>query len=180
MTKYSLKINTDFNKKEIANAVKIFNCYESKEYLINESFGCNPSLGGVGEFGDNFISHTIINLNTENSSVKFIGRYKAEKNLCDISCIINHNASNTKSDINIKGIAKINGKIISRSKINVKENVGDVIGNENAKFIFVINQNEKGEILTGEIDAIPELNINSNDVSINHSLSISKIKEADI
>jgi hypothetical protein len=174
MTKYSLKINTDFNEKEIANAVKIFNCDLPKEYIFTENnFENNKTQ-------NNFISHTIINLNTENASVKFIGRYKAEKSLCDISCTINHNVRNTKSDINIKGIAKINGKMISRSKINVKENVGDVIGNENAKFIFVINQNEKGEILTGEIDAIPELNINSNDVSINHSLSISKIKEADI
>lgn len=162
---YGLKIHTNFSKEEIEKNTRIINIDENKYIEIKEE-----------SFKNDFLSHTIINLNVAGASVKFIGRYKAEKSLCDISCVINHKADNTKSEINIKGIAEEGGKIISRSNIFVEENIKDIEGEEKVKFIFVVD--EDGE--TGEIDAIPNLDINSHEVKVSHALSISKIKKADI
>ena len=115
-------------------------------------------------------------MNVEGASVEFIGRYKSVNDLCDVSCIVNHNASHTKSKINIRGIAGVKGKIISRSNILVTENIKGVVGEEKVKFIFVSDEN--GE--AGEIDAIPNLDISSHEIVVSHALSISKIKKADI
>ena len=45
---------------------------------------------------ENFISHTIINLNVEGASIEFIGRYRGNENLIDVFCKVHHNADNTK------------------------------------------------------------------------------------
>jgi len=163
--KYGLKIHTDFNEKEIEKNTRVIDIDTIEHKIIREE-----------SFENNFLSHTVINLNIEGASVEFIGRYKASKSLCDVSCDINHNASNTKSKINIKGIAETEGKIISRSNIKVKENIKGVEGEEKIKFIFITDENEK----SGEIDAIPNLDISSHEVKVSHALSISKIKKADI
>lgn len=167
-TNYGLKINTKFTEEEIVKNTKIINIDEAKHFEFKEN--------NLENFNRDFISHTVINLNTEGASCEFIGRYKANKSLCDMSCIVNHNANNTKSKINIKGIAEAEGKIISRSNIIVKENIKNIEGEEKVKFIFVVNENEK----SGEIDAIPNLDISNHEVKVSHALSISKIKKADM
>lgn len=163
--KYGLKIHTDFTAEEIINHTHIINIDKKEHLVLREE-----------NFENNFLSHTIINLNVIGASVEFIGRYKANKSLCDVSCVVNHNADNTKSSINIRGIAEVEGKIISRSNIFVKENVRGVEGEEKCKYIFVVD--EEGKV--GEIDAIPNLDINSHEVKVSHAVSISKIKKADI
>lgn len=163
--KYGLKIFTDFNKKEIEENTRVIDIDIAEHKVIREE-----------NFKNNFLSHTIINLNIAGASVEFIGRYKAKNSLCDVSCSVNHNADNTKSSINIKGIADIEGKIISRSNIFVKEGVEGIEGEEKCKFIFI--ESEEGK--TGEIDAIPNLDINSHEVKVSHAVSISKIKKSDI
>ena len=165
MINYGLKIHTDFNEKEIEKNTRVIDIDTVEHKIIREE-----------SFENDFLSHTVINLNIEGASIEFIGRYKAGQSLCDVSCDINHNASNTKSKINIKGIAETEGKIISRSNIKVKENIKGVEGEEKIKFIFVTDENEK----SGEIDAIPNLDISSHEVKVSHALSISKIKKADI
>lgn len=164
-TKYGLKINTNFTESEIAKKTKIINIDKAEHLELREE-----------NFENDFLSHNIINLNVEGASVEFIGRYKANKSLCDVSCIINHNSNNTKSKINIKGIAEEEGKIISRSNIIVPENIKGIDGEEKVKFIFVIDEDGK----SGEIDAIPNLDISSHEVKVSHAMSISKIKKADI
>ena len=196
MTNYALKIKTDFTEKDIIKNIQITNCDEAKEYEFTENnfqniLDQNNLQNKIQKkIQENFLSHRVFNLNVMGASLKFIGRYQAEKNLCDISCVVNHNANHTKSNIDIKGVANDEGKIISRSNIFVKKDIKDVEGNENLKFIFVVNKETKNldqenkedntNFNLAEIDAIPSLNINNNQVSINHSLSISKIREEDI
>ncbi|MEA4910646.1 hypothetical protein SDC9_07869 [bioreactor metagenome] len=165
LVSYGLKINTDFSKEEIKKNTKIINIDEAKHFKFEEK-----------NFENDFLSHTIINLNVSGASVEFIGRYKAEKSLVDVSCDVNHNADNTKSSINIRGIAEVEGKIISRSNIYVAENVKGIDGEEKVKFLFVVDEDGKA----GEIDAIPNLDINSHEVKVSHAMSISKIKKSDI
>lgn len=162
---YGLKINTDFSKEEIEKNTKIINIDEPKHFTIEEK-----------NFENNFLSHTIINLNIAGASVEFIGRYKANQTLTDISCEVHHKADKTKSSINIRGIAEVEGKIISRSNIYVAEDIKGVDGEEKVKFLFVVDEDGKA----GEIDAIPNLDINSHEVKVSHAMSISKIKNSDI
>ena len=84
-TNYGLKINTKFTEEEIAKKTKTINIDQSEHYEFREE-----------NFENDFISHTVINLNVEGASVEFVGRYKANKSLCDVSCVINHNSNNTK------------------------------------------------------------------------------------
>jgi Fe-S cluster assembly scaffold protein SufB len=185
--KYGLKIHTDFTAEEIINHTHIINIDKREHRVIREESIATLSFGkGLGDRTNNFLSHTIINLNVEGASVEFIGRYKANKSLCDVSCVVNHNADNTKSSINIRGIAELEGKIISRSNIFVQENVRGVEGEEKCKYIFVVDGDERAGLVRhsfsegGEIDAIPNLDINSHEVKVSHAVSISKIKKADI
>lgn len=162
---YGLKVNTDFTESEIKKNTRVINIDKKEHLEIREE-----------RFENNFLSHYVINLNAEGASCEFIGRYKANTSLVDVSCEVNHNADNTKSSINIRGIAEANGKIISRTNIYVKEGVRGVEGEEKCKYIFVVD--ESGNV--GEIDTIPNLDINSHEVKVSHAVSISKIKKADI
>jgi Fe-S cluster assembly scaffold protein SufB len=58
--------------------------------------------------------------------------------------------------------------------------VRGVEGEEKCKYIFVVDEDANGKIGAGEIDAIPNLDINSHEVKVSHAVSISKIKKADI
>jgi Fe-S cluster assembly scaffold protein SufB len=168
MTNYGLKIKTKFTEEEIVKNTKVINLDEAKHFEFKEN--------NLENIEKDFISHTIININAEGASVEFVGRYKTKDSLCDVSCIVNHNASHTKSKINVRGIADVNGKIISRSNILVTENIKRVVGEEKVKFIFVTDENGQ----TGEIDTIPNLDIASHEVVVSHAMSVSKIKKADI
>ena len=171
-TKYALKIQSEFDEKEIQKNLKIINV--DKEENIN-IFDTNLNQD-ESKSNKNFLSHIIINLNHKNSSVNFKGRYKSQNNLCDVFCEVRHNADNTKSNLDIKGISSENGKIISRSNIFVREDIKNVDGFEKAKFLYVVDENQKA----GEIDAIPNLDIFSNEVKVGHAMSIAKIKKEDI
>ncbi len=162
---YGLKVNTDFTESEIKKNTHVINIDKREHLEIREE-----------KFEGDFLSHYEINLNVEGASVEFIGRYKANESLVDVSCEVNHNADNTKSLINIRGIAEVNGKIISRTNIKVKEGVKGIDGEEKCKYIFAVDENRN----TGEIDAIPSLDINSHKVQVSHAVSISKIKKTDI
>jgi len=164
--KYYLKVESNFTPEEIRQHTKIINIEKVGLHKIEEN-----------NFQNNFLSHFIINLNVAGGEIEFLGKYKADKSLTDIFCLVNHNADNTRSKIRIRGIVKNGGKIISRSKINVKKNLKNISGTEDLKFIAVLNQ-DLGEI--GEIDAIPEIEVFSKDISVAHNLSISKISEKEL
>ncbi len=166
---YGLKVNTDFTESEIKKNTRVININKKEHVQIHEE-----------KFKNDFLSHYVINLNAEGASVEFIGRYKANNSLVDVSCEVNHNADNTKSLINIRGIAEAKGKIISRTNIYVKEGVRGVEGEEKCKYIFVSpSLGGVGEV-GGEIDALPALDINSHEVRVSHAVSIYKIKKSDI
>ena len=167
--KYGLKINTDFDEDKIKNNTRIININDKEHKIIKEEYLTSKNK-------ENFISHTIINLNVEGASIEFIGRYRGNENLIDVFCKVHHNADNTKSIINIRSIAETGSKIISRTDIFVKENVKGVEGEEKCKYVFVVDEDGN----TGEIDTIPALDINSSEVRVSHAVSISKIKKADI
>ena len=164
----------------------------------------SPFFGdiNVNDLGSYFIHNAIITVSTDDDSVRLV-EYNAAfiKTLPDTQVIalaarfgIKIGTTQDFPDISIYTInpsdsdfigkigkrynlrIEVEGKIISRSNIFVDKDIKGVEGEEKVKFIFVVK--EAGE--AGEIDAIPNLDINSHDVKVSHALSISKIKETDI
>ena len=90
----------------------------------------------------------------------------------DISASTRHIASQTHSHIRAAGIGFDETKSVYRGLIDMKHGVGSVIGAQEGKFIVLSP--------SSEIDAIPSLDIASNDVACTHKLSVDYVHEGDI
>ncbi len=83
-----------------------------------------------------------------------------------------HLASNTHSRVYALGLASDSSKIIYRGVVDMKGGIAKVDGAQEAKFLIVSPK--------AEIDAIPELDIGSKEVTSSHKLSISHIRDVDL
>ena len=90
----------------------------------------------------------------------------------DILHKIYHQADETISKIETRGVLSGESQVIYRSNINMNEGLKALEGMENAKFLLLSK--------TAKIDAIPALDIASREVKSNHSLSISRIGEEEM
>ncbi len=90
----------------------------------------------------------------------------------DVDVSAEHLADDTHSDIFTAGTGKDKSKILYRGLVVMKDGVHKVVGAQEAKFL----------VLTpgAKIDAIPSLDVASNDVSCAHKLSISHVREGDM
>lgn len=90
----------------------------------------------------------------------------------DVDVSAEHLADDTHSDIFTAGTGKDKSKILYRGLVAMKDGVHMVEGAQEAKFL----------VLTpgAKIDAIPSLDVASNDVSCAHKLSISHVREGDM
>ena len=126
---------------------------------------------GKGEI--NTKSDLYVFLKGSGASVEIKARYEISgESKLDILHKVFHEADNTNSKIETRGIIKDNSRVIYRSDINMKEGLKNLIGDENAKFLLL----SKG----AKIDAIPALDIASREVKSNHSLSISRITDEEL
>ena len=83
-----------------------------------------------------------------------------------------HHASNTHSRVYALGLASDASKIVYRGVVDMKSGVAKVDGAQEAKFLIVSPK--------AEIDAIPELDIASKEVTSTHKFSISHIRDIDL
>ena len=90
----------------------------------------------------------------------------------DILHKVYHEADETVSKIETRGVLSGESHAIYRSDINMKKGLRALEGNESAKFLLLSK--------TAKIDAIPALDIASREVKSNHSLSISRIGEEEM
>jgi Fe-S cluster assembly scaffold protein SufB len=90
----------------------------------------------------------------------------------DVDVSAEHLADDTHSQILTAGTGRDVSKILYRGLVSMKEGVRKVEGAQEAKFL-VLNAGAK-------VDAIPSLDIASNDVSCAHKLSISHVREGDM
>ncbi len=113
---------------------------------------------------------TITNLNAEGSESKTYGMFfGSNEQQFDIYSITNHNARNATSYMFTRGVVKDKSKALYRGLINVGKNA------------FGTNGYQKEDVLVldegAEADAIPNLEINNNEVKCSHGVSIGKISE---
>ncbi len=90
----------------------------------------------------------------------------------DILHKVYHEADETISNIETRGVLSGDTHVIYRSDIQMKKGLKTLTGNENAKFLLLSK--------TAKIDAIPSLDIASREVKSNHSLSVSRIGEEEL
>lgn len=83
-----------------------------------------------------------------------------------------HHASDTSSNIYALGTGGGTSRIVYRAAVDIKAGIKQVQGAQEGKFLVLSD--------TAEIDAIPILDIASNEVSSTHNLSVSHIRDADL
>lgn len=135
--------------------------------------------GGKFEYEEraNGIAHAKSDLHIflkgKNARAEIKARYETTgDSKLDILHKIYHEADETVSRIETRGVLSGESQVIYRSNINMNEGLKALEGIENAKFLLLSK--------TAKIDAIPALDIASREVKSNHSLSISRIGEEEM
>ncbi len=108
-----------------------------------------------------------------NARAKIVARYNlsgAAK--LDILHKIYHQAPDTVSIIDARGVINDDTYLIYRSNIKMEKRMNGLSGAENGKFLVLSK--------TAKVDAIPSLDIASKNVSCSHSLSITHITQEDL
>ncbi|TSC55174.1 MAG: SufBD protein [Parcubacteria group bacterium LiPW_30] len=100
------------------------------------------------------------------SSYDFVGESEV-----DIYHKIYHEASHTISKIDVRGVLKDKAHVIYRSDIAMGKEI-EAKGEESASFLILSEE--------ARVDAIPSLDIASNDVRCSHSLSIKDISRDEL
>lgn len=102
-----------------------------------------------------------------------IGRYNmAGDSKLDVYHKIYHEAPDTVSKIDARGVLNDQAHLIYRSDIEMEKGMKNLSGAQDGKFL-VLSKDAK-------VDAIPSLDIASNSVSCSHSLSITHITPEDL
>lgn len=96
----------------------------------------------------------------------------SEHSAFDIWAGVDHAASDTYSRIFALGLAAGESRVVYRGKINMKQGVARVNGEQEGKFLIVSDK--------ASVDAIPALDIASKDVHSVHKLSVSHIRALDL
>ena len=89
----------------------------------------------------------------------------------DVDVSAQHMADDTHSNIATAGVGKDTSRTLYRGLVDMKSGVHKVEGKQEARFLSLTP--------TAKIDAIPSLDIASNDVTCAHKLSISHVREGD-
>ncbi len=93
----------------------------------------------------------------------------AGKESKDITVIINHKAAHTRSNTTLKGVARDSSRVSFTGRIIVAENCPDTNAFLTERILLLSDQ--------AKAEAIPELEILTDDVKCSHAASISHIPE---
>ncbi|MBT4124503.1 MAG: SufD family Fe-S cluster assembly protein [Candidatus Pacebacteria bacterium] len=112
----------------------------------------------------------LIELTGAGSSVDITGVFKAEeKNKLEIYVVIHHKAPHTKAETVLKGVVRDSSFLQLKGKIIIDENCGDSSSFLTER-VLLLSDKAKAE-------AIPDLEIKTDDVQCSHAASISSISE---
>lgn len=160
----SAKVNFT-NNADNANNTKLFT---TANYLIN--------LDRAAEFsGFNLLNKDallrndfVVNLNKEHSRFDIRGLYLVGDSAIANACfLVNHNASNTYSNVNFRGVANGSAKAWFNAKAVVNEGIEQIQAFQNNKNIQLSNK--------AEINTKPELEIFSDDVVCTHGATVGQL-----
>lgn len=107
------------------------------------------------------------------AKASIIGRYNLVGNSkLDIYHKIYHEAPDTVSKIDTRGVLNDKSHLIYRSDIEMEKGMINLSGAEDGKFLVLSRE--------AKVDAIPSLDIASNSVACSHSLSITNVTPEDL
>ncbi|ASG67969.1 Fe-S cluster assembly protein SufD [Francisella halioticida] len=110
----------------------------------------------------------IVNLNKEYSRFDIRGLYLVSDNAIANACfLVNHNASNTYSNVNFRGVANGRAKAWFNAKAIVNRGIEQIQAFQNNKNIQLSNK--------AEINTKPELEIFSDDVICTHGATVGQL-----
>ncbi|MED7789505.1 Fe-S cluster assembly protein SufD [Francisella sp. 19X1-34] len=160
----SAKVNFT-NNADNANNTQLFT---TANYLIN--------LDRAAEFnGFNLLNKDallrndfIVNLNKEHSRFDIRGLYLvSDSSIANACFLVNHNASNTYSNVNFRGVANGSARAWFNAKAVVNEGIEQIQAFQNNKNIQLSNK--------AEINTKPELEIFSDDVVCTHGATVGQL-----
>jgi Fe-S cluster assembly scaffold protein SufB len=112
-------------------------------------------------------------LNIPGAEVEMFGAFSSkEKEIVEVKVIIRHKAANTQAKTTLRGVARDSSKISFTGRIIIDKNCG----NSNSfltERILLLSDDAKAE-------AIPDLEILTDDVKCSHAASISRIPESQL
>lgn len=157
MKKYSLKVNSIYDEAEVVtrivdNNMEIFeridNKYVHEKFIVRK--GCKLKLISVIDARD------------------ALGTGRVANGLIDVYHQVVLDGNGAEVTIDTRGVTSGGNKIIYRSSIETRdETLKNLKGHESMDFVMLDN--------ISEIDAIPSISINRNNVELGHKLKISKI-----
>ncbi len=113
-------------------------------------------------------SEIIIKLDKEGSSTNLFSLFFTNKNQqYDFSSSIYHNSKHTKSDMAVRGALDNNSKVVYNGLVKIAEKASNSNGYQKQDALLLSSN--------AEIDPIPNLEIDNNDVKCSHGTTVSRL-----
>jgi len=107
------------------------------------------------------------------SEVKISGVFSASlKEKIDVEVVIHHRAPHTRAETSLRGVARDQSQVRFVGRIIIDENCGDTNSFLTERILLLSDQ--------AKAEAVPDLEILSDDVKCSHAASISRIPEEQI
>ena len=111
-----------------------------------------------------------VHLQGEGAKLKLMGlQYGRERTVLEHNLCVYHEADETHSDIEFRGVADERSRVVFVGLIHVPKHVKGVDANEQTRNLLLSN--------TAEIDARPRLEIYSNEIACRHGASIGNLDQ---
>ncbi|OUU78583.1 MAG: Fe-S cluster assembly protein SufD [Gammaproteobacteria bacterium TMED78] len=139
---------------------------------INAQLEKNTSIKIINiDLGGNLVrNNTKVNLNDSESKCNIFAAFLSGANQhIDYHIDVNHNAKNTSSSQEIRGIANYKGVGVIDSKVRVDQNINKATANQSINNLLLSKESE--------IYTKPELEIYSDDVSCSHGATIGELDD---
>jgi Fe-S cluster assembly protein SufD len=112
-----------------------------------------------------------VKLMAEGAEVEIKGAFKvANDDIVNVTVIIHHLAKHTRANTTLRGIVRDKAQVCFRGRIIIEENCGDSHSFLTERILLLSNQ--------AKAEAVPDLEIKTDDVKCSHAASISRIPEA--
>lgn len=135
------------------------------KYTVNKNELKEITITESGEY--------VVELVGEGAEVKIGGTFLAENNdHVDIHLVIHHKAKNTQANTTLKGVGRDRSKITFLGRIIIDPECGNSNSFLTERILLLSD--------TASADAIPELEILTDDVKCSHAASVSRIPEEHI
>ena len=166
ITEIIVNNNSNLNYGSFQNLSQNTITFSTKRALVHQNANINWINFDLG--GKLTKSETITKLEKEGASTNVFNLFFTNKNQqFDLSSSIFHNSKHTKSDMVVRGALDNKSKVIINGLVKIAENASGSNGYQKQDALLLSQE--------AEIDPIPSLEIDNNDVKCSHGTTVSKL-----